>query len=182
MIGARGEIPNTMGAKFRNHMGASEVLQLLGSKQFNKYFKFCVIRDPFDLLVSRFYFRRPSDKSSMIKKAIFRKKINNSQIEEFRNWLKKNRHRKIIDDTHIFTLNEKICMDFFIRYENLLEDIKVVCDRIGLAFNSNELLKLKSGLRNKTIELEEFYDQECIDIVSDMYSTELRHFGYTPPV
>ena len=56
IIGARGKTISAE-SKWWNHMPAQQIKNQLGNDVWNNYFKFCVIRNPFDRLVSEFYFR-----------------------------------------------------------------------------------------------------------------------------
>jgi hypothetical protein len=56
IIGYRGI--EARGKKWRNHMSAIEIRNNIGKAIWDSYFKFCVIRNPFDKLVSRFFFLR----------------------------------------------------------------------------------------------------------------------------
>lgn len=56
MIGARG--PGASKSKLRNHMSATQIKPLLDSSVWDGYFKFSVIRNPFDLIVSSYFFNR----------------------------------------------------------------------------------------------------------------------------
>ena len=52
------------------HHTASELLERYGKKKFGEYLKFCVIRNPWDRLLSLFYWghKQPYDKKLFIKK------------------------------------------------------------------------------------------------------------------
>jgi len=55
IIGHRGQPGNYT---WYNHMPAKEIKEKIGESIWKNYFKFCVIRNPFDKLVSEFYFER----------------------------------------------------------------------------------------------------------------------------
>ena len=45
------------------HMTASEIKKKLGNKMFNNYFKFVVVRNPYDQIISAFYWHNESKKN-----------------------------------------------------------------------------------------------------------------------
>jgi len=62
IVGYRG--PSGDDATWRNHMAAAEIRDRLGADVWDSYFKFCVMRNPFDKSVSEFYFNRNRARNS----------------------------------------------------------------------------------------------------------------------
>ena len=84
-------------------------------------------------------------------------------------------------DRDKYLIDGYICIDFFIRYEDLEVGIKHVCDKLGIPFEPENIPLLKSGIRNKQFTINEFYDPETIQIVNKLYEFELKYFGYAAP-
>lgn len=163
IIGYRGN--NAREKKWYNHMPAIEIRDKIGNSIWNKYFKFCVIRNPFDKLVSGFFFK----KGKMEGKDL---------IETFRSWIK---NGGFINDRDKYLVNGWICVDYFIKFENLKNDIEHVCNLLNIPFEPERLPKLKAGIRDRTIPLRDFYDEETIQIVYARYKFELEYFNYSMP-
>lgn len=167
IIGYRGH--NPIGKLWYNHMPASEIRDKIGSTIWDDYFKFCVVRNPFDRLVSMFYF---------INKDI---EFDDS-IESFRKWIQTG----VIEKERIkymekYIIDDAICVDYFIRYENLLACIKEVCDRIDVPYEPDRIPKFKAGFRDRSIKLIDFYDDKTIKVVEAVYKKELDYFDYRLP-
>jgi hypothetical protein len=186
IIGYRGTNPR--GKKWANHMPASEIRQKIGHATWDAYFKFCVIRNPFDKLVSFFYFRekqkkyRPTFRDRL---TFFYKKSdrfdtveNGNAIEQFRSWI---RGGGSLIDRNKYLIDAKICVDYFIRFEDLHGGINHVCSTLDIPFEPEKIPKLKSGIRKNGIPLHEYYDAETIEIVRRLYKFELETFGYSEP-
>jgi hypothetical protein len=164
VIGYRG--PDKPGKTWFNHMPASRIRELVGDATWYDYFKFAVIRDPFDKLVSGYYFSHrhaglPAD-----------------PVTGFRRWIAGGGE---IMDRHTYTIGGELCMDYFIRYESLSDGVAEVCRRLKLPFTADDLPRLKSGFRNREIPLADFYDDQTAAMVEDRYAFELECFGYSRP-
>jgi hypothetical protein len=175
-----------------NHMPAAKIKDKIGTSLWNTYFKFTVVRNPFDKLVSGFYMQEKRIRNYTIaqKLMIIAKKFSGkanprdyivgaSQIERFRSWI---RTGEVMIDRNKYMINGDICIDFFIRYEDFENGIKHVCDKLDIAFEPENIPRLKSGIRNNQFSLSEFYDPETINIVNQLYEFELNYFGYTAPL
>lgn len=104
--------------KWWNHMPASQIKSLIGDDIWNQYFKFCVIRNPYDRVVSFFFWEMRQDGKPDWELFTLPK----SQLQErFENWLV---NAQIPDDRDKYMINGTICMDDFIRYEDLPSDIR----------------------------------------------------------
>jgi hypothetical protein len=78
-------------------------------------------------------------------------------------------------------IDGEICVDYFIRFEDLSGGIKHVCNRLDIPFEPEKIPKLKTGVRKSEIPLREYYDAETVRIVRNLYKFELDNFGYDEP-
>ena len=176
---------------WHNHMSAAKIRDQIGASLWDSYFKFTVIRNPFDKLVSGFYMQEKrirnytiTQKLGVIARKLIGKAhskdyiVGDTEIERFRNWIK---NGGAMLDRDKYLIDGYICIDFFIRYEDLEVGIKHVCDKLGIPFESENIPLLKSGIRNKQFTINEFYDPETIHIVNKLYEFELKYFGYAAP-
>ena len=179
-----------------NHMPAAKIRDRIGTSLWNSYFKFTVVRNPFDKLISGFYMqeKRLRNYNTAQRLWIIAQKLSgkanprdyivgDSQIERFRSWIRNGGAAGgAMLDRNKYLINGDICIDFFIRYEDLENGIKHICDKLDIAFEPENIPDFKSGMRNKQFSLSEFYDQETINVVNSLYAFELNHFGYTAPL
>jgi len=139
-----------------NHMPAKKIKNLLGNRIFNNYIKFCVIRNPYDKMVSRYYW-------------------NNSK-ENFKDFCKKTN----VSNLNIHSIDKKSVCNYFIRYENLENDIIKLCKLLNINdYNIKLLPHHKSGYRNNNKHYREYYDNETKQIVYQNHKEEFNLFGYT---
>jgi len=152
-----------------NHMPAARIRNYLGPDVWNQFFKFCVIRNPFDKLVSMYFFHRsragdpPMDQDF----AAIRR--------DFLTWVK---DRRFWDDKNRYLIDGLVCVDYFIRFEALFEGMAEVCRRLGIERDAAELGRFKTGSRLTDRPFSDFYDREAQAIVAETYAFELDHFGY----
>ncbi|WOT06968.1 sulfotransferase family 2 domain-containing protein [Shewanella youngdeokensis] len=133
MVGYRGS--NKGNSKFYNHMSASDIKHNLSLEMWNEYFKFTVVRNPFDKMVSAFYhFEKSGNKDKYLNDGC-------DDISRFRNWVRPG--DKVIDCS-AYLIDGDIALDYFIRYENLKGDIEQVCKKLGLKYDIKDLPKLKA--------------------------------------
>ena len=189
VIGYRGR--NRGNQTWYNHMSAAKIKDRIGTTLWDSYFKFTVIRNPFDKLISGYYWqeKRIKEYTTAEKIRVFARKLGGkahsrdyitgtSQIERFRSWI---RNGGALLDRNKYIINGEICIDFFIRYEDLDNGIKHVCNKLGIAFEPENIPRLKSGIRNNRFSISDYYDTETIHIVSKLYQFELDYFGYPSP-
>lgn len=186
IIGCRGV--DKQGKTWFNHMAAQRIKRKLGDRVWNDYFKFCVIRNPFDKLVSAFHFfeqrfqiegKFPRTKRMNLDEAEFLKALEGKSLEErFRLWIAAGGG---VDDRNKYVINGEICVDFFIRQERLVEDVAQVCDRLHLPFEPERIPQLKSGVRPGDRLLSDYYDAATVAKVEQDYALEINLFKYQPP-
>lgn len=179
IVGFRGGDRDKAGATWWNHMPAADIRARLGEDTWNAYFKFAVIRDPFDKAVSAFHYNeklRPAP--GLLERA--RGWLAGAEAdgrERFKRWL---RAGNLVVDRDKYFIGDALCVDYFIRYETLADGIRHVCEVVGVPFRADDIPRLKTGLRPAG-ELASYYDAEAVELVASRYRWELEHFGYAPP-
>lgn len=166
IIGYRGANPGD--SIFYNHISARELKRLISSQTWEEYYKFTVVRNPFDKLVSAFYFQHRDKKVDQLTR--------NELVRSFRGWLESG---NIIYDGNKYLIDGKVVVDEFIRYESLYEGIRKICGALSVPFEREQIPTFKSGIRDKTVKLGELYDKKSIALVKKVYSFELEFFDYS---
>ncbi|GBE53096.1 sulfotransferase family protein [bacterium BMS3Bbin14] len=190
IVGYRGK--DSAGKKWYNHMPASDIKRKVSGEVWESYFKFCVIRNPFDKLVSAFFYfdqnKMRNSYSLTLKKKLWKvlgQKHHAQHLERemlirnFRLWVKSG-HAFIDNDKYM--IDDQSCVDYFIRFEDISGGIKHVCDQLSLPFDLQRLPRLKANSRDKRFSINDFYDEETEEAVRQLYEFEIRTFGYSLPV
>lgn len=141
-----------------SHANIKRILKILGKDVYDKYLKFCVVRNPYDKMVSAYFFL----KGQNMFKGTFKE-----FCQDDNNALNINRYS--ID-------NVPQC-DYYIRYENLLEDIKKICLKLNINCKI-ELQNCKGEYRPKNKHYSEYYDNDTREIVYKKHKKEFIMFGY----
>jgi hypothetical protein len=149
--------------------------------EIEKYFIFSVIRNPWDRMVSYWKYRQNKSWAPI-----------DGKLNEFHKWLEFTTSLDL-NDLRGKTANGNI-QDFrmamssqydslknsngdiqveLIRFENLQEDFKYVCDKIGIP---QQQLPHKNKTKHK--HYTEYYDDETKQIVAEKYAKDIEYFGY----
>ena len=136
---------------------------------FDCYFKFMFIRNPWDRLASRYEWQ----KFVMPKSHINFTKVTQRTFKEF----VKLRASAIFEKWCYVDLmhdkNGKQVVDFVGRFENLQDDFDILCDRIG---HPRQQLNNTNHLKRKNYT--EYYDNETLEIVTQVFQRDIDYFGY----
>ena len=152
ILGSRG---NNLNNKWRNHINATKIKSFLGEKTFNEYLKFCVIRNPYDKMVSLYFFRKS--------KLSFKEFVKQTRCNNL------NKH----------SINGKSVCNYFIRFEHIEEDIKTLCKKLKIdSYDISLLPQHKSGIRKSKKHWSEYYDDETKKIVYNKHKKEFELLGY----
>ena len=175
------------GAEWHGHMFAEQIREKLGQEMWDAYFKFTVVRNPFDRMISRFFMqvaqlagkgwnRRVKSWWQFDNRLL--PMIRRSDVTRFRNWVRRGGRMR---GSEIYRIDGQSEVDFFIRYENLENDIREVCKRLDIEFGQGSLPRFKSGFRNRAIPVRDFYDRSTREHVEREHAWEIECFGYEMP-
>lgn len=178
IIGFRGAKtpPNT---RWYNHMSASEIKKLLGDDTWNRYFKFCVIRNPFDKCVSAFeHFGKKFKVNKFNLLHRFATAGMTSEQSRFLSYVSKSAQNV---DRDKYVIDGTFCLDDIIRFESLETDIARICEHLSLPYDPQYLPTFKKGHRRKDATVESLYTPAAKKRVAKMFDFELAQFNYEFP-
>ena len=151
-----------------NHKYVFDVKEDLGDNMFNNYKKFCSVRNPYDVIVSSYYWDKYIHNTIDDFKEYCIKYCKNLSIHPFRNDIK----RVFLDDI-------PVC-DYYIRFENLKEDVEMILQKLGITdYDIEKFPCHKSNIRPKNTPYQSFYDNETKELVYNTYKNIIDYFGYT---
>jgi len=144
---------------FYNHNTPMYIKNKIGENKFNSYYKFITIRNPFDRVVSWYWWRRIFSLKKTFGDFISSERC--KYLTPFSNWI----------------FDEKKCIvDDYIRYENLENDTKRI---FGKWFDDDIVYPTaKSSQRKEKKHYTEYYDDETKQIVAEKYAKDIEYFGY----
>ncbi|WP_298287497.1 sulfotransferase family 2 domain-containing protein [uncultured Lutibacter sp.] len=179
------------------HANARQIKEYLGEKVWSEYFKFTVVRNPYDLVVSMYsHLRKPIYKKEEIiskygkailnpinacktacennfnvycEEVFFNNQI---QVEQFRDQWSVFHFQPQMD--WITNKDEEIIVDFIIRFENFNQDFLNVIKKLKL--NIKEIpCENKSAHKHYS----KYYSANELEIISKHYSKDIKQFNYS---
>jgi len=155
--------------KWYGHQNAANIKRNLGEKKFDKYFKFCVVRNPWDRMVSLYHWNT--------------RNRNRKRFTQFIKKIHKELRNKTVAPIYLcydlYSINNKSVCDDYIKFENLEEGIIRVCKKLGITdYNVKELPHFKKNSKKEKTHYREYYNEETKQIVAKLHEEEIKLFGY----
>ena len=152
------------------HLRAIHVREAVGSQRFDSYFKFAIVRNPFDRVVSQYVYitRRPD----------LRRYLGMEDVATFSEYLEliatgpphaqwEPQRRFLVDDS-----TDELLVDFVGRYENLAADAQEVFAKLGI---EAELPHENRGARGR---YRDYYAAGDRQRVEGIYGSDIEWLGY----
>ena len=145
--------------KFNPHASPREVKEKISPETWDTYYKFSIIRNPWDRMVSQWWW--------------WWARGDNYQNLNFSEFIKERKP---------FPWCPKFCdwftdVDFLIRFENLRGDYEKACDHLKIS--PVMLPRAKGGFRKKKAHYSKYYTRETKQIVADHYRKDIDQFNYS---
>lgn len=141
----------------------------------DQYFKFALVRNPYDRLVSC-YIQKVKNENNFGKLKIWA----NKSFEEFIRIVcalpdkEMNRHFKP-QHTFLTDAKGKLLVDYIGKLENIKEDFKIISEKAGFPKD----MKLPYRLRTNHNHYSTYYTEETKKLVTDRYKKDLEMFNYS---
>lgn len=138
-------------------------------EQFNTYFKFSFVRNPWSIVISNY-----------LDKGWYSNKNKGGEIgfhagKSLKYFLSKYEIAPHEHGDSFFDYLDPEQMDFIGRFENRAEGIKYISDKIGFNICPNIQRRKKPF---KTKHYTEYYDEETKQIVAEKYAKDIEYFDY----
>jgi hypothetical protein len=150
------------------HLVPKDLKKYIDDNKWNTYYKFTVVRNPFDRLVS--------DYKWMLTQNLFKKKQTfNEFVKLVENVVINNQYHNHELYDHFkpqYLYFEDIEYDYICKFETLVEDIKV----IQKASNNNNKLPYLNKTKHDNYKI--YYNTETKNIVEKLYYKDLEKFNY----
>lgn len=148
------------------HASAAEIKVAVGEETFNSYFKFAVVRNPWDWQLSLFTFMRkdPNHHQHEFGKSL-------ASFDDYLKW-------RCEQDFHsqsefITSPSGTLMTDRLLRFESLDEDFKSLCSELGLK------CELPHVNKSKTAGYQEAYSDFGRDLVASTFAEDIERFQYS---
>lgn len=156
-------------ANFNRHDRASWLRRKLPGSLYDGAYKFAVVRNPFDLVVSNYHHLRSRTS---------RRRHRQAQSWDFNAFLhyleRKNRLARIDQTSWISDGHGHLIVDEVLRFETLAEHFDGLVERLDLPGD----VTLPKVNVNTPFDYRTHYDDEAKSIVRRLYLRDFEHFGY----
>lgn len=144
-------------------------------------FKFIIVRNPYDWLASTYYYIKRSGGHPFSRKL---KKMSVSRfvdwyIDEAMNLPRKEGQNRYLTQKQFITrdrdIHGEVLIDHVAKVEQLAEDWKVVCGKIGL---KNTKLPMKNKNPQKKSSYRKEFDEKALKRIQETFAEDFIYFGY----
>lgn len=172
-----GRVPSQQDARrasrspaYYNHMLAKEARAIIGTKTWDEYFKFCFERNPWDKIISAYYWRtRNCEHRPTLLEFI------HDQNPEGRTRGKGTRR---LSNFGIYSIGGEIAVDHVGLYENLDSELERIAALLNLP-GKIELPRAKASVREDRRHYREVMGYEERSMVAQVCAREIAHFSYS---
>lgn len=145
-----------------SHIPADKIKKLVTPTLWESYKKITVVRNPFDVAISRYYWEG----------------MDNQGIDFINYLIKYPKH--LTENALIAPIDGSCNLDFYLRYENMKQDLDTA--NLGYLWEPFSKIRAKSHTRPITgSSIKAMYSKfpEAIELVKQYCSAEILKFGYT---
>lgn len=150
--------------RYYSHMPARHLMELVPQDVWEGYYKFCFERNPWERVISLYYWR-------------YRKAQSLPSITEF---LDSGTPLVLREKGfHVYTVDDQPVVDTICRYEHLADELRRVCDHVGVPADNMEIPRAKGSFRKDRRPYREILSPEETERIGRMFHREIELMGYT---
>lgn len=146
---------------FYNHISAQQVIALIGKKKWNSYYTFCFERNPWDRIISQYYWLNKSEPRPTIQEFIRSTAPMGLKNRGYEN----------------YTIDGKVVVDKVCKYENLNKELDAIRKLVGIP-EQLELPRAKSKYRKDKRSYRDVLGVVDRAYISKLFHEEISMMGY----
>jgi len=151
---------------YHKHATAREIIERMGVENFQSKFSFCFVRNPYDHMVSLYHYIKQSRGHYLHFEA------NSMSFNAFiRHYLTTSPRRQ----TDFVYLGNKQIVSFVGKFERLEDDLKKICENIGVRYTN--VTHANSSNRSRNFQ-SYFTSKEVLNLFNAYFCDDFEHFGY----
>ncbi len=147
---------------FETHMSAADVIARVGPEVWADYFTFAIARNPFDRIISSYYWRQGYVGFDLSLSEYIARSAGTPNLRGY----------------GLYTIDGEVAVDRVVRYENLADEMTDVANQIGLR-GDIELPQAKGSHRHDRRHYSEVLTPEDRAIIERIYADELELLSYS---
>lgn len=153
---------------FHKHAKASEIKEKLAD--YNNYYSFCFVRNPFDWMVSLYFYIKQDGGHPLHQKA---------NEFDFKDFIKLYLDTKpsLQTDFVLDPVTGKLIVSHVGRFETIKDDIAKITDKLGVV--DYDFSHKNKSVHRKKNDFRSYYDDELEKVVGEYFSKDLELFGYS---
>jgi hypothetical protein len=161
-----------------SHHKLKDYQLIFNKKEFNAYYKFTFVRNPWDRLVSTYFFLKNGGFHENDKVWFDENLSQFNNFEEFvLNWLNEDNIYKwihFIPQYEFITVNGKVLIDDIYKLEHIEESMVTIAQKLNLTLE----LRHENQNPNRKSKYREYYSPKTKDVVSSVYKKDIELFDY----
>ena len=150
--------------RFFNHISAGGVKASIRKEVWDSYFKFCFERNPWDRVISLYYWRNKRFRSEM------RPPISEFISSNVPLSLRKKGYK-------IYTIDGKVVVDRICKYEDIHEELETIRNQLGIP-EPLELPMTKAGIRTDKRNYRDILGEGDKKRIAELFREEINLIGY----
>jgi hypothetical protein len=160
---------NSSRQKFYNHNTPAEILNLVGAPLFSSLLKVSIVRNPFDMAVSRYFWDHRNQQ--------------NLPATHFREWLL-SRPSVLLMNRDMTHIKDTCVVDVMIRFEAFETDIPEFSRKVGLpdtVYDEFRSIRVKSSHRPHCASAAAMFDgfEDGKLVIREMFEEDIKLYGYS---
>ena len=160
--------------KIKKHASLYQYKKVLEPDIYNSLFKFAVIRNPWDRMIS--YYFSPNLGVVKWEKEKFIKFVNN--VKPLKYYIAEyNLLDKVFYELNLNVKNDRSKLDenidYIIKFENIEKDFEKVCKKLSIPYQTLPVVN-----KSYREHYSKYYDEELIELVKRKYRDEIELFNY----